>query len=104
MDERRYEGEPVVKYRGTHVRIFHCEGISPLAILFKDKSSINDTHCGICPLGVPKAMIEAIAVSRDAQNKMDELWDMGVEAAHYIKLEVEVTPLYSRVVQISNIV
>jgi hypothetical protein len=40
-------------------------------------------------------MIEAIAVSRDAQNKMDELWDMGVEAARHIKLEAEATVPYS---------
>jgi hypothetical protein len=94
VDERRYEGEPVVKYLGDPRQDISLRGDFSISHFDQD-SPLPMAQIVAYPRGSPKSMIEAIAVSRDAQNKMDQLWDMGVEAARQIKLEAEATLPYS---------
>lgn len=93
-DERRYESEPVVKYLGDPRQDISLRGDFSISHFDQD-SPLPMAQIVAYPRGNPKSMIEAIPVSRDAQNKMDQLWDMGVEAARQIKLEAEATLPYS---------
>ena len=93
-DERRYEGEPVVTYLGDPRQDIPARGILSLSQFVESRPPLMAQTVAY-PRGSPKSMIEAIAVSRDTQNKMDRLWDMGVEAARHIKLKADATLPYS---------
>jgi hypothetical protein len=92
--ERRYEGEPVVKYLGDPRQDMSLRGNFSVSDFVQD-SPLPMAQIVAYPRGSPKSMIEAITVPRDVQNKMDQLWDMGVEAARQIKLDAEATLPYS---------